>query len=137
MSCCVFCCCYIWYMYMYIIYTYMYMGQILLLSQVSKAYKLHEVHAFTLLSFMHSTLSPFLHTSLPPSPKLHLERGVIDMGTLLADHQIHTTSFPLSNHGDKTGTFVIDASPLPAWICLQPLSGQLEPNESTDIQVHV
>ena len=77
---------------------------------------------------------PHTH-SLPPSPKLHLERNVIELGTLVADHQIFTTSFRLSNRGSRTGSFFIDVSPLPSWISLQPVNGHLEPDENTDIEV--
>lgn len=73
--------------------------------------------------------------SLPPSPKLHLERDTLDVGTLVTDHQIHKTSFSLSNCGNRMGSFTIDVSPLPEWISLQPTDGQLEPGSIANIQV--
>ena len=53
----------------------------------------------------------------------------------MTDHQIHTTSFSLSNTGSLVGTFFIDTSSLPTWISLEPVHGQLEPNETAEIQV--
>ena len=76
-----------------------------------------------------------LSLSLAPSPRLSLSREVVDVGALVTHHQIHSTSFSLSNIGSCSGTFFIDVSPLPPWISFQPASGLLEPLQTTHIQV--
>ena len=75
-------------------------------------------------------------SSHAPCPRIHLEQEVVDVGCLVTDHHIHTT-FSVSNLGSREGGFFIDVSALPAWISLQPQSGQLQPHQTTEIQVYI
>ncbi|CAI8005307.1 hypothetical protein GBAR_LOCUS4137, partial [Geodia barretti] len=95
-------------------------------------------HRGSLEVFVNSSLSLTIPISaVPRSPRLHLSEEVVDVGCLVTENQIHTTSFSLSNLGTCEGDFFIDTSPLPGWISLQPTTGHLLPLQSTRIQMEI
>ncbi|CAI8019089.1 Cilia- and flagella-associated protein 47 [Geodia barretti] len=95
-------------------------------------------HCGSLEVFVNSSLSLTIPISaVPRSPRLHLSEEVVDVGCLVTENQIHTTSFSLSNLGTREGAFFIDTSPLPGCISLQPTTGHLLPLQSTRIQLEI
>jgi len=61
----------------------------------------------------------------------------VDFGSLVAERQIVTRSFTISNAGTREGGFQVHTLPLPPHLTISPVEGRIKPGGKMDLKVEV
>ncbi len=77
----------------------------------------------------------FFSYRLPPSSYIRVDSKLVDFGCLVAEHQVVSQRFTVSNDGSREGGFTLDTASLPPHFTLSTSQGKVGPKKTLEIQV--